>query len=1262
MEIAQNSFNGGLLKDMHPTVTPNTVLTDCVNGTIITFDGNEFLLQNDLGNGRVESCVLKKDFVPLGIKQYGGIIYIASVNPLTGECELGSFPSPERNITSDELPNNLDIEILNSDVYQNGSINGISINYLKVDFGDLENNILRPGDKFLIYITSDSDYNEFIKYFKDLNYIDGKRRLYSLHLAKISENGTVTYIENQTVPYRKDFPRFFYTQEEAFGKNTVQLKTVQNEALFNIYNDKLNGYLAIVLEIEDIDSFSVELGNTEVTSQALAKDKVYDLEFSIESTSESYNNTWGVDIECLESDTESNTITLKENNKNCIVSDNKYLEINPSSGEQFQNINIASISQQIPNSNITLKGKIQNLKESKEYKLKIIPYSRFQEFKDLEYNTILSYSDLVNNKNSSIWRYSTNSMMNYYNEEYKQVEISTDFITRGTKNGLNKCTAMYIEFYDLHADTSFIYPLSKVISGSYNFTIDCFSKDLKCEPYYDQDGNELTDLDFNKLVGENNIFVPKSSNYSKNGYFLLLDKSKQIRYLDDINKGDDGLEDLKKLCEEETNGFPCCIWIKPQLGNNEKYYYNNCFTQKDSVNSSEFNKLRYNNFYICRLCGLDIYKSESDEELTFDSVYQDGGKYYTEGILTKNFKCIEYNAIYTLITNGWFNKEYIKSVKDSVENFSLLPFTNYMNKILSNDIQFNETEESLNNTVTVSGNNPETYEDLVLDPDASTPVQLIEYKTDLNINKSISGDYSLKNINLLQYGKLNLKNEEITPKFTDELLEEEYNDNLKTNSSILNFTNEQSGETNNDRTININVKLNRYIQSKATEKKLTGDSIGYKKFYPSGILGYSDGALSSGIPFFHDSEGKDWITFREVLDIFSTSTFIKDSWKKNDKSQGGFDKTNYKEISLIRNRIYELMGSNNNVAIMGFTGDKSKNDGPDLLRKNNTIKTGVCLWSTPDTSVVYPRKFVIIYKPDPNTLGMIPILFINNNNAGNNGTIRNNIAKFFDSLYIEEIISGGLLIEKIVPNDIKYHSIFDSIVSANLNIDDKYTTEILTKNDISLYQEVGNIITNYINKKSNLINILNENIISNYSNEDNYNQKDIISTFIIPIKYTFKSNIFTSYLNKYYSMYLLANEYDSYTTVTEDSLTKHIFYKNSKKEGYTELINWTYENNNNLKFSTWSQFNGTSTKYENGQIHWVSLYDCESKDNLNSYSIQDLVAMFNPETSTGLLDYQKGFIFNMSISTGAYSSDLYSCFVDAFGGNTFLEDLYSISS
>ena len=34
-----NQFNGGLNVDLHPMVTPNSVLTDDLNGTFITYNG-----------------------------------------------------------------------------------------------------------------------------------------------------------------------------------------------------------------------------------------------------------------------------------------------------------------------------------------------------------------------------------------------------------------------------------------------------------------------------------------------------------------------------------------------------------------------------------------------------------------------------------------------------------------------------------------------------------------------------------------------------------------------------------------------------------------------------------------------------------------------------------------------------------------------------------------------------------------------------------------------------------------------------------------------------------------------------------------------------------------------------------------------------------------------------------------------------------------------------------------------------------------------
>ena len=40
-----NVFTEGLNTDLHPLTTPNNILTDCINGTVITYNGNEFILR-----------------------------------------------------------------------------------------------------------------------------------------------------------------------------------------------------------------------------------------------------------------------------------------------------------------------------------------------------------------------------------------------------------------------------------------------------------------------------------------------------------------------------------------------------------------------------------------------------------------------------------------------------------------------------------------------------------------------------------------------------------------------------------------------------------------------------------------------------------------------------------------------------------------------------------------------------------------------------------------------------------------------------------------------------------------------------------------------------------------------------------------------------------------------------------------------------------------------------------------------------------------
>ena len=83
------------MMDLNPINTPKSVLTDCINGTFITYNGNEFVLQNDMGNYELKNCKLPTNFIPVGVKGYADILYIVSYNPLTKEVEIGSYPAPQ---------------------------------------------------------------------------------------------------------------------------------------------------------------------------------------------------------------------------------------------------------------------------------------------------------------------------------------------------------------------------------------------------------------------------------------------------------------------------------------------------------------------------------------------------------------------------------------------------------------------------------------------------------------------------------------------------------------------------------------------------------------------------------------------------------------------------------------------------------------------------------------------------------------------------------------------------------------------------------------------------------------------------------------------------------------------------------------------------------------------------------------------------------------------------------------------------------------
>ena len=149
--------------DTSPMVQGTDTLTDCLNGTLVTMNGNEVILQNDMGNRRVDNAFLPPGYQPVGMKEYGGVIYVAAYNPITNKSQIGSFPSPERkidNLDDPSLSNSFDFgRFLEYD-----SDSQLNLKVLKSDTfmipltGDIS---LRAGDKFAIY--SSDLYNGNLK-------------------------------------------------------------------------------------------------------------------------------------------------------------------------------------------------------------------------------------------------------------------------------------------------------------------------------------------------------------------------------------------------------------------------------------------------------------------------------------------------------------------------------------------------------------------------------------------------------------------------------------------------------------------------------------------------------------------------------------------------------------------------------------------------------------------------------------------------------------------------------------------------------------------------------------------------------------------------------------------------------------------------------------------------------------------------------------------------------------------------------------------
>ena len=243
---ATNKFTKGLIMDFSPENTKNEVLTHALNATLLTFNGNELSLQNDMGNVKVETAYLPEGYIPVGVCEYGGIVYIVSYNPLEDKSQIGCFPSPERNISNDELGKN-NVQITSDKFVKDRIVTNTS--YLAL----LKDDHLNPGDKFIIH--SDSLYHNNLQ---DLFY-SGELKEHpriALNVVSIEDSGKIVYLNSDIKQYKKGDYEYHILETEDIALDISNYRNAISSG-YSIFKSKTSGRLAILAELVTIDSYSV---------------------------------------------------------------------------------------------------------------------------------------------------------------------------------------------------------------------------------------------------------------------------------------------------------------------------------------------------------------------------------------------------------------------------------------------------------------------------------------------------------------------------------------------------------------------------------------------------------------------------------------------------------------------------------------------------------------------------------------------------------------------------------------------------------------------------------------------------------------------------------------------------------------------------------------------------------------------------------------------------------------------------------------------
>lgn len=292
---AKSTFAEGLVMDFAPDNTQANTLTSALNATLLTFNGNEMSLQNDMGNGRVETAYLPEGYIPVGTCEFGDIIYIVSYNPIINKSQIGCFPSPERNISSEEI-GGMKQSLKWTDFQQSngGGPSGelVANSVKKVLYGSKD---MTSGDKYIIY-SGDIDSSENSRYLSDYGNTSHQHgrfpKLIKIHVVSIEESGKITYLDSSTKWY-KDSNFYLQDSKKIIDEPDLDSYRTMVSSAYSIFSSKVSGKLALLVELEKITGFSctwsADTQNEDYAEDSNIKNNLYSISWNFNWTTDNPN-------------------------------------------------------------------------------------------------------------------------------------------------------------------------------------------------------------------------------------------------------------------------------------------------------------------------------------------------------------------------------------------------------------------------------------------------------------------------------------------------------------------------------------------------------------------------------------------------------------------------------------------------------------------------------------------------------------------------------------------------------------------------------------------------------------------------------------------------------------------------------------------------------------------------------------------------------------------------------------------------------------